>query len=57
LREGMTNQKIAEELFISEATVKVHVHNLLRKLNVERRQQLAAWEESFSEEEAVNNLR
>ena len=47
LREGMTNQKIAEELFISEGTVKIHVHNLLKKLNVERRQQLAAWEESF----------
>ena len=55
LREGMTNQQIAADLFISEGTVKIHVHNLLRKLNVEKRQYLAAWEESFSEEEAVKN--
>ena len=35
---GLSNKKIAEELGISAGTVKQHVHNILRKLNAERRQ-------------------
>lgn len=34
---GMSNKQIAAEQFISEETVKVHVRNLLRKLNVRSR--------------------
>ncbi|MBE2894475.1 response regulator [Spirabiliibacterium falconis] len=35
--KGMSNKQIAEILFISEETVKVHIRNLLRKLNVNSR--------------------
>lgn len=34
---GLANKQIAGQLFISEETVKVHIRNLLRKLNVHSR--------------------
>ncbi|OBW94039.1 response regulator [Gallibacterium genomosp. 3] len=34
---GLSNKQIATQLFISEETVKVHIRNLLRKLNVHSR--------------------
>lgn len=34
---GLSNKRIAGQLFISEETVKVHIRNLLRKLNVHSR--------------------
>lgn len=34
---GKTNTQIAEELFISESTVKAHIYNLFRKLGVKSR--------------------
>ncbi|WKT00601.1 response regulator [Gallibacterium salpingitidis] len=34
---GLSNKQIASQLFISEETVKVHIRNLLRKLNVHSR--------------------
>ena len=34
---GKTNTQIAGELFISESTVKAHVYNLFRKLDVKSR--------------------
>lgn len=42
LSENLTNQEIAERLFIEVGTVKLHVHNILNKLGVESRQQAAA---------------
>lgn len=39
LAQGMSNKEIAEELFISEKTVKNHVSNILRKLDVNDRTQ------------------
>lgn len=39
LAKGMSNRQIAEELYISEKTVKNHVSNILRKLSVNDRTQ------------------
>ncbi|MFW5985485.1 MAG: response regulator [Halanaerobiaceae bacterium] len=39
LAQGMSNKKLAEELYISEKTVKNHVSNILHKLSVNDRTQ------------------
>jgi len=41
--EGLTNQEIADQLFIEVGTVKNHVHNLLKKLDVSNREDAAAY--------------
>ena len=41
--EGSSNREIARKLFIAENTVKVHVKNILKKLELRNRQQLAAY--------------
>ena len=43
LATGHSNKSIARELRISEATVKIHVKNVLRKINVSNRTQAAVW--------------
>ncbi len=43
LGEGMSNREIAEEMFLSEKTVKNYVSNLLRKLGMDRRTEAAAF--------------
>src|SRR5918996_6495470 len=40
--DGMTNREIASTLIITENTVKVHLRNILDKLDLRNRQQLAA---------------
>ena len=40
---GMTNQQIADQLFLSEHTVKLHISNILRKLDLSNRTQLAIY--------------
>ncbi len=40
---GRNNREIAQELFISEKTVKTHISNMLGKLNLEHRTQLAIY--------------
>ena len=48
--EGKSNKIIARELGISDGTVKVHVKNILRKLNLNSRLEIAVWafEHGFS---------
>lgn len=41
IAEGMINKEIAKQLYISEKTVKNHVSNIFRKLNVSDRTQAA----------------
>jgi two-component system nitrate/nitrite response regulator NarL len=43
LIHGQSNKVIARELDIAEATVKVHVKGLLRKLRAANRTQAAVW--------------
>ena len=43
IAEGNSNKAIARELGISDGTVKVHVKNVLRKLNLSSRLEMAVW--------------
>jgi two-component system nitrate/nitrite response regulator NarL len=43
LADGMNNKTIARKLGISDTTVKVHIKNLLRKLNLTSRLEAAVW--------------
>jgi two-component system response regulator DegU len=43
IAEGHNNKEIADELFISEKTVKNHVSNIFRKINVSDRTQAAIY--------------
>ena len=43
IAEGKSNKVIARELGISDGTVKVHVKNILRKLNLSSRLEVAVW--------------
>jgi DNA-binding NarL/FixJ family response regulator len=45
---GLTNRDIAQQLFISEGTVKTHVTHLLNRLNLRNRSQLAIYANSAS---------
>ena len=43
LADGDSNKLIARDLGISDATVKVHVKNILRKISATNRTQAAIW--------------
>lgn len=52
IANGMNNKLIARQLGISDGTVKVYVKNLLRKLSMHSRLELAAWaHKNLSDEE------
>lgn len=40
---GMSNQQIAEKLVVQEGTVKIHVHNIYRKLGISNRVDLTLY--------------
>jgi two-component system response regulator DevR len=41
LAHGLTNREIGSRMFVSESTAKFHVHNVMRKLGVRRRAEVA----------------
>lgn len=43
IAEGKTNKEIADDVFLSDKTVKNYVSNILRKLNLRRRSEAAAF--------------
>ena len=43
IAQGLTNKQIAERLFIATGTVERHVANILGKLDMSNRAQVAAW--------------
>ncbi|SPZ37364.1 CsgBAC operon transcriptional regulatory protein [Plesiomonas shigelloides] len=45
LRSGASNMEIASMLFVSEHTIKSHLYNLFRKINVRNRTQAIYWAE------------
>ena len=54
LRKNAGNDVIAEELVLSEDTVRFHVRNVLRKLSIESRQDVAKWIETFETEQTAD---
>jgi DNA-binding NarL/FixJ family response regulator len=42
LAQGMSNREMAERLYVSEGTIKTHVHNLIGKLDAQSRTHAAA---------------
>jgi len=44
IKQGLSNREIAKTLWISESTVKVHVHHVLEKLNARSRTEIAGLE-------------
>lgn len=43
IARGATNREIADKLMLSQHTVKIHLHNMLTKLDLKNRQQIAAY--------------
>jgi DNA-binding NarL/FixJ family response regulator len=41
IAEGLTNREIGQAIFVSESTVKFHVRNVMRKLDVHHRAEIA----------------
>ena len=64
--KGMSNKEVANQLFVTEKTVKFHLTNIYKKMNVKSRAQLIVWclphigfvekEERQAEQEARNAI-
>jgi len=51
--KGLSNKEVASQLFVTEKTVKFHLTNIYKKMNVKSRAQLIVWcmpHLSFTEE-------
>lgn len=57
LSNGASNSQIADALFVSENTVKTHLHNIFKKIKVKNRLQALMWlrNTSFTSSQAVSN--
>lgn len=49
IAEGLSNKEIAQKLFISPHTIKSHVHNILEKLTLNSRMQIALYAHGSSD--------
>lgn len=47
LRDNLTTEQIAAEVYITEDTVRYHIRNLLKKLDIERWQDVSAWLDKY----------
>lgn len=47
LARGMTNAEIADELGVSESTVRLHVSTIMERLQLSNRTQVAVWADRF----------
>jgi DNA-binding CsgD family transcriptional regulator len=56
LRGYVSNEEIAAALFISEETVRTHIHNLMRKIPAKRRQDIPVWLESLGRDNEQTNI-
>jgi len=57
LRQGMSNQQIADSLFVCEKTIKFHMTSIYKKLNVKSRTELLAKEAGFyTYDKGVNEM-
>jgi len=45
--DGMTNAQVAKTLFVTEQTVKFHLANIYRKLNVSNRTEASRWAQAY----------
>jgi DNA-binding NarL/FixJ family response regulator len=41
--KGLSNREIANQLFVTEKTIKFHLTNIYKKMNVKSRAQLIVW--------------
>jgi DNA-binding NarL/FixJ family response regulator len=57
IEQGLTNQEIAESLTIEVGTVKNHVHNILKKLNVDNRKRAAMLARQMLPEPQIEPIR